>query len=430
VQFRHAYATASWTLPSHASLFTGRWPHELSVGWKTGLDDTYPTIADSLRSLGYDTAGFVANLDYCGRETGLARGFTHYEDYPLSLWEVFSRYIGLGRRIDQITIAMIADILTGGRLGGTRTVIPLSREHAKDAAGIERSFLNWLAWQRPRRRPFFAFLNFNDAHTPYKVPDDGAEGFGIRPSSWRERLVLHQWNTLDKTTLSIHDVQMANDLYDDAIAYLDRRLGVLLDDLDRRGVLDETLVIVTSDHGEHLGDHMLFFHGCSLYRQAVEVPLVIVEPHSAPPGRVIDAPVSLRDLPATIVGLLGFDQAATFPGRSLARFWAEGEAAPAASEPLLMETDKPVLLTNQGREPAAKGPMKAMIAAGMHYIRSGDGGEELYSLAGDPEERSNVAGVAAAGQALEGFRAALRSMLRKRPSGDGRTASLAGEGPP
>ena len=81
---------------------------------------------------------------------------------------------------------------------------------------------------------------------------------------------------LDKTKLPYRDVQMANDLYDDSIAYLDRRLGALLDELRRRGVLDDTVVIVTSDHGEHLGDHLLFFHGCSLYRQLVEVPLVIV----------------------------------------------------------------------------------------------------------------------------------------------------------
>src|SRR4051812_12619024 len=113
---------------------------------------------------------------------------------------------------------------------------------------------------------------------------------------------------LDKTKLPYHDVQMANDLYDDSIAYLDRRLGALLDELGRRGVLDDTIVVVTSDHGEHLGDHLLFFHGCSLYRQAVEVPLVIVDPGTTPAGRVVDSPVSLRDLPATVVGLLGLAQ--------------------------------------------------------------------------------------------------------------------------
>ena len=82
-----------------------------------------------------------------------------------------------------------------------------------------------------------------------------------------------------------------------------------------------------------------------------------------------------------------------------------------------METDKPDLLTNQGREPAAKGPMKALVAGGMHYIRSGDGSEELYALEVDPEERTNLAGFPDARESLEGFRGALRSMLRRRPTG-------------
>ncbi len=80
-----------------------------------------------------------------------------------------------------------------------------------------------------------------------------------------------------------------------------------------------------------------------------------------------------------------------------------------------METDKPDLLTNQGREPAAKGPMKGLILAGMHYIRSGDGSEELYALEHDPEQETNLAGYADAQEALQGFRGALRSMLRRRP---------------
>ena len=73
-----------------------------------------------------------------------------------------------------------------------------------------------------------------------------------------DRLTLKSWDTLDKTKLSIGHVQMAIDVYDDSILYLDRRLGALLDELDARGVLDDTVVIVASDHGEHLGDHLLF----------------------------------------------------------------------------------------------------------------------------------------------------------------------------
>jgi arylsulfatase A-like enzyme len=423
VRYRHAFAASPWTLPSHASFFTGRWPHELSAGWRKPLDDTHPTLASYLRSLGYDTAGFVANLDYCGRETGLGRGFTHFEDYPLGVWEVFTRYVGLGRRGDLFSLALLADKLTGGRRVGSRPLIPFSKEHAKSAALIDRGFLSWLTWQQTRGRPFFAFLNYNEAHTPYEVPDDSPRGFGIRPTSWHERLVLQQWSMIDKTKLPYRDVQLANDLYDDSIAYLDRRLGALLDELGRRGVLDHTLVVVTSDHGEHLGDHLLFFHGNSLYRQLVEVPLVIVGPKGVPRGRLVDEPVSLRDLPSTVLDLLGLGREGAFPGRSLARFWnlAEGEGPP-AFEPLLMETDTPTLLTNQGREPAAKGPMKAMVAGGMHYIRSGDGSEELYALGPDPEEQMNVAGFKDAQEVLQGFRGALRSMLRQRQPVDGRTA--------
>jgi arylsulfatase A-like enzyme len=193
--------------------------------------------------------------------------------------------------------------------------------------------------------------------------------------------------------------------------------------LGRRGVLDDTVVIVTSDHGEHLGEHQLFFHGCSLYRQVIEVPLIVVGPKGVPMGRSVDEPVSLRDLPATVLDLLGLGRGGAFPGRSLARFWnlVEGERSP-AFEPLLMETDRPTLLTNQGREPVSKGPMKAMIAGGMHYIRSGDGSEELYALNPDPEERINVAGFKDAQEVLQGFRGALQSMFRTRQPGDGRTA--------
>jgi hypothetical protein len=73
-RFDQAFATAPWTLPSHSSLFTGRWPHELTADWQSPLDRTHPTLAEYLAGHGYDTAGFVANLDYCSRETGLSRG--------------------------------------------------------------------------------------------------------------------------------------------------------------------------------------------------------------------------------------------------------------------------------------------------------------------------------------------------------------------
>jgi len=389
--------------------------HELGVDWKSPLRDDVPTLAVYLATQGYDTAGFVANLDYCNRQTGLARGFAHYEDYPIELYDVFTRYVAFGSRTDVLDAACVLGALIKRMTGRWYDLVPRSKEHVKNAETVDRAFLAWLSRRTGRRRPFFAFLNYNDAHTPYEVPDRSIPAFGLRPASSWDRLTLYRWNTLNKATFSYHDVRMAADVYDDCIAYLDRRLEILLQELKGRDVLDDTLVIVASDHGEHLGDHVLFFHGCSLYRQLVQVPLVIVDPRGGPAGRVVSEPVSLRDVPATVVDLLGVGRDAPFPGRSLARFWGPDHGADGPpAEPLLMETGKPILLTNEGREPAAKGPMKSIVAGGMHYIRTGDGLEELYALRSDPEELLNLAGSPMAREVLEGFRNRLAALLRKQ----------------
>jgi arylsulfatase A-like enzyme len=142
---------------------------------------------------------------------------------------------------------------------------------------------------------------------------------------------------------------------------------------------------------------------------------VIVDPKGVPAGRSVVEPVSLRDIPATVVDVLGLARGAPFPGRSLARFWAgNGPANAGAGEPLLMETGKPPSLTNQGREPVAKGPMQSLVAGGMHYIRSADGLEELYLLKSDPEERSNLAASPLASEPLRRFRTSLSAMLQER----------------
>ncbi len=124
-----------------------------------------------------------------------------------------------------------------------------------------------------------------------------------------------------KHELPDRDVLMARDCYDDCIALLDEQLDLLLGELERQGLLENTDVIITSDHGEAFGVHRL--HRPFLHRFLLEeigVPLVILSP-AAPAGRVVDSPVSLRDLPATVVDLLGMSAASPFPGRSLAAFW-------------------------------------------------------------------------------------------------------------
>ena len=130
---------------------------------------------------------------------------------------------------------------------------------------------------------------------------------------------------------------MARDCYDDCIAFLDEQLGRLLDELQGQGLLDNTDVIITSDHGEAFGDHGYFGHAFTRRLDEIGVPLVILSP-TAPAGRVVDSPVSLRDLPATVVDLLGLSAASPFPGRSLAAYWklAPGEVPPRPHQPCLL----------------------------------------------------------------------------------------------
>jgi arylsulfatase A-like enzyme len=415
VRFDAAFSTSSWTLPSHASLFTGRWPHELGVGWKTPMRDDVQTLAGYLASHGYDTAGFVANLENCSRETGLARGFVHYEDFPFSLVDAIIRYTALGRRLDLLHWPHAIDSLVETKIGRWYDLIPRSKEHLKNGEAIDSAFLKWFNKRPETARPFFAFLNYNDAHSPYEVPDQSIPGFGRRPRSSAERQKLVNFSGLDKTRLTVEDIDMFMDCYDDCIFYLDRRLGLLLDELDRRGVLKNTLVIVTADHGEHLGDHGLFFHGNSLYRETVQVPLVIVGNQGIPVGRTVAETVGLNDIPATVVDLLGLGQERPFLGRSVARYWQPiTPGVPIVSNPLLMETTRPVFLANDGREPAAKGPMKAVIAAGMHYIQMADGSEELFKLSSDVEEKANLANNPDMFPVLVELRNLLGLMLHKR----------------
>ena len=133
--------------------------------------------------------------------------------------------------------------------------------------------------------------------------------------------------------LSPRQIALARDAYDNCVADLDEQLGRLIDELERRAILDRTWVIVVADHGESFGEHAgVFRHGSSLYQTEVHVPLLLIPPAAAgnPSGRTVAEPVSLRDLAATIVDELGFQEGSPFPGESLARF-SHGGAKPSSA---------------------------------------------------------------------------------------------------
>lgn len=415
IRFDQARSPAPWTLPSHASMFTGRWPHQLSAGFDGPLGADEPTLAEFLRDRGYVTGGFIANTLYCSAETGLNRGFLHYEDHPITAAGVVHS-AALGQRLLEKSGARAWRLLAGET--GFLRRIPGRPDRAqpdhrprkpyKDASEISRDALAWLSHHEGR--PFFLFLNLFDAHTPYLLPEGSDEHFGLAPQGRSDYAILDDFWQADKRRLSPRDVALAQDAYDDCIAYMDQQIGRLYDDLDRRGLLGNTLIIVTADHGEQFGEHGLFGHAGSLYRPEVHVPLLIVPPAGRAGGRVVPEPVSLRDLPATVVDLLGRTGASPFPGSSLARRWDPAHrSAGVPDDPVLSEVQSPATNNaNQGRSPVFRGPMSSLVAEGKVYIRNGDGIEELYDLGADPTESHNLAGSPEAQPVLEVLRSRLR----------------------
>jgi arylsulfatase A-like enzyme len=389
VVFEQAIAPSSWTLPSHASMFTGREPQQLSVGWLDPLDDQAPTIAEVLRARGYSTAGFVANLQYGTYETGLDRGFVRYSDYHVSLGQVFM-HTGLSR--------FLAARRALRTLVGSDEVLG-----RRNADRINADFLGWL--DDTKGRPFFAFLNYYDAHDPYLPPDAFFRRITghARPNrlSPLRRLTVHE----RRDGVRAADLRLELDSYDASIAYLDDRIGRLLDELGRRGVLENTVVVITSDHGEEFGEHGVFYHGHSLYLPSLHVPLIVAYP-GGPVGLRVRAPVSLTDIAPTLAELAGVDGTTGLGGRSFAPRLQS--ATRAGDEAVRSELQKGVRLPEW--YPVSVGDMTSLVANGLHYIRNGDGREQLFDIARDPWERLDMAPAPRAGERLR----LMRSMVLTR----------------
>lgn len=375
VVFDLAIATAPWTLPSHASMFTGRQSFELTAGFDRPLDDAFPTIAEELAKHGYATAGFVANLLFASRNSGLARGFSFYDDYPTSLGQAVLS-VGWGRRLAGWSWLR-------GRIGYHELL------NRRSAASIIDRFLAWR--DTTEDRPYFAFLNLYDAHEPYLPPAPFDRLWGPSRTRGHLRHVVSLTGGNEavrprKWAMSESDRELDLGLYEGAIAYLDRQLSRLFNALEDEGTLKETVVIVTSDHGEQFGERGLFGHTNSLYMPALHVPLAMRYPAGIPAGRRVDAPVSLRQLPATILDLLGVESIADFPGPSLVEAWTDREMAP----PPPFSELRPGRV-EQDWYPVAAGRLWSIVTTRFQYIRDERGEAELYKLSAGRAEGGNVA---------------------------------------
>jgi arylsulfatase A-like enzyme len=355
IRYTHAYANAPWTLPSHASLFTGLYPSGHQVGWPdTWARDDLVMLAERLRDAGYETAGVVEN-PWLTEPFNMTQGF-----------ETFSHV-----------------------------------EATPDA--VEQAVVTWLG-HRDGSRPYFLFVNVADPHSPYETREMNpfvpccfaAEALGTFPADARAFFCHPEGH--EQELAALHGFYLGD------VARADAKLGRVLD-LLRRQRADEGLVtVVTADHGELFGEHRQVEHMLGLWGELLHVPLVVhglagVEP------KVVDAPVTLVDVVPSVLAWTGLPPATGLPGRTLAL----GGAAPARS--IVAEWNDPGppsapdrrLLPARGRallaqvrsqcgpDDRVRGNMRALLRYPMKLVWYEQYPPALYDLANDPQEAHDLA---------------------------------------
>jgi arylsulfatase A-like enzyme len=403
VLFENAIAPCSWSLPSHASLLTGRPPSQHGMqnvqpmpwlGWNKNSLGGYPTLGDALQHRGYRTAAFSANRIYFTSNVGLRRGFIHFEDYFDSVGDSFVRTL-YGREFARLYLnrsekSKITRVLRylrldswldkdsegSGDFGGAYGV-------RKRASLLNQELMQWI--DRDRQHPFFAFLNYLDVHYSYGGPR------GYPKPDWDRGTVI--------------------DEYDAGLKYVDDYIGRLLRDLKQRGLAENTIVVITSDHGESLGAHGLSYHGAALYRELIQVPLIISFPPQIPSGLRVNTPVSNAAIAVTIMDLVGASDQAAFPGPSLRALWKSPTQETKWPDPIseLAKTDiiVPPDRALEGKIPiATNGWMRSVVSPRWHLIEHEKFGLQLYHWTNDPNESRNLI------DSTEGRATALRLRLQ------------------
>ncbi|RLE78181.1 MAG: hypothetical protein DRJ56_00730 [Thermoprotei archaeon] len=362
VVFLKCISPGVWTLPSHASMFTGRYVY----GHGVGASYTYKpveryTLTEVLRALGYRTVGLCRRGHWWARY-GVRddRGFDEF--YGVS-YESFEEWVSVG------------------------------------SGKILRLAMDWID-KRPRDKPFFMFINCLEPHLPYVPPEEFRKRFAggmtleeakaLQPDPWlvrmgREVVTEERWRAL-------------RDLYDGETAALDHRLGEFFAYLEDRGLMDDTMLIITSDHGDEQGEHYPphIGHQLHLYQSGIHVPLIIRYPDAFPEGGRVEGLAQTLDIFPTVLDVLSVEDPSVWAqvqGVSLLRV-LRGEVERGFA---LSEHQRPLLSFERMLRKDPKYDfrrwdrrLKALIVGDYKYIWSSDGRDELYNLKRDPSESENL----------------------------------------
>lgn len=365
--FADATSPSTWSLPSHASLFTGRYPSSHGAhGQPSFLDDRFPTLAGVLAARGWDTFCFTAN-PWISDGLGLTRGFAEQDQS----W-----------KSKQLSAGLAAQLLEHLGLG----------HEDKGGAAVAASFEAWRRARPAGARPSFAFLNFLEAHFPYhELPAAYRDRYTREPLDRLRRISLdilgQQFGGPNVDTAAVHDA--AVDMYDGGVAYTDALLRRVVDALRDAGTLDRTILVVLADHGETLGEHGGFFgHGPSLYQTVISVPLIVRYPSRIRAGARVETPVSTLGVFATIIDLAEIETPPTLQAGSLLM---PGDRGPVLSE-LVALTGPGARMDRDDPQMHAGQHLRAYRSGSWKLVETSKGGPFLFDLANDRAETHDVAG--------------------------------------
>jgi arylsulfatase A-like enzyme len=424
-RFTQAVSAAQWTVPSHASMFTGLYPSEHTmVQSYSVLPKDLPTLAERLQASGYHTAGFCNNPLVGVINNGLRRGFDSFLNYSGLLTskpnqagnspgligryrQWFKRQIaGVLNRIQDAfarSDALLALSFTPLMVPLWQTALSFKGNTGKSLEDTANLFINRKGVEA--NQPVFAFVNLMGTHMPYHPPRSYIEKFAPHVLADREAQNFLQrfnsdvygWLAPLTGALDEHQKQTLDGMYDAEVAYQDAMLGKFFERLEQSGRLDNTLVIICADHGEHLGEKQFMGHSLSIYNELIHVPLIIRDPSNQfQRGATVDAVVSTRRLFHTVLSAAGIANDKELEldlARSLQKAkeqdYVFAEAIPPQNVVNLMQKRQPELVVAKGCD-----RVRRAVWMGRHKLIETEGAAaELYDVLEDPTEALDLSAI-------------------------------------
>lgn len=441
--FEQAVSPAQWTIPSHASLFTGLYPTSHGVTQSSqSLSEGRPHLAEVLRRLGYETIGFCNNPLVGVLNNGFKRGFQTFYNYggafpsvpdasnpwPWPVSRVAEWYTQFLRRISYPIQNFIGRSDLAFRVSLHSWLTPLWSRMANFKGQNERSVQDVVHFIQEREtnaddKPLFLFLNLMETHLPFWAPGEFVDRVApyfrhskaarATMSTWNRE--AYRWAAPLAEPLGELEARVLNDMYDAEVAYQDHYLGALFQALEQRKRGRDTLTVIVADHGDGLGDHNLIGHAFIAYEELVHVPFIMHWPGRVEAETRIDTPVSTRRIfhtildaaaqteqQAVIVDEMLADDGSnvrrlslrhTLAGRDPEQHTAYSEIYPPLNFVKAVESRQPELLEQYrclSIRRAVVRPSSENARVSTKLIEVEDMPEEFYNLAEDPLELNNV----------------------------------------